>query len=78
MSAEVDTQWFRQRLADRELSMRKLAKILHVDVAAVSLMLRGRRGMRLEEATTIAEVLHVPLSQVLTHAGVRVRPRIIG
>jgi len=35
------------------LSQRKLAKLLDLDPAAVSLMLRGRRKMTAEEAAAI-------------------------
>jgi hypothetical protein len=35
-------------------------------------MLHGKRGMRIEEATRIAEILALPIDQVLAHAGVKV------
>lgn len=36
----MNTEWFRQLLSTRKLSQRGLAKLLELDPAAVSLMLR--------------------------------------
>lgn len=69
---EVNTKWFRDRIADRKLSQRGLARAMGLDSAAVSLMLRGQRQMKLTEAAEIARLLGVPAEEVLTNAGVRV------
>lgn len=61
----MDTNWFRDRLADRGLSQRALARIMGLDAAAVSLMLRGRRVMKLTEAAEIARLLGVPAEDVM-------------
>lgn len=42
-SMPMNTKWFRDRLKGIELSQRGLAKLLDVDAAAVSYMLRGQR-----------------------------------
>lgn len=67
----VDTQWFKDRLAEKRLSQRGLAKMLDLDAAAISLTLRGRREMKLSEAASIAMLLGTPVEEVLAHAGVR-------
>lgn len=67
----VDTQWFKDRLAEKRLSQRGLARNLGLDAAAISLTLRGRREMKLSEAASIAMLLGTPVEEVLTHAGVR-------
>jgi len=67
----VDTRWFRDRLADRQMSQRGLARALGLDAAAVSLMLRGKRAMRMTEAADIARLLGVPAGEVMKAAGVR-------
>lgn len=67
----VDTRWFRQRLAERRLSQRGLARQLGLDPAAVSLMFRGKRRMQMSEAADVARLLGVPIDEVLAHAGVR-------
>lgn len=66
----VDTRWFQTRLADRKLSQRSLAKVLGLDPAAVSLMLRGKRKMTAEEAVEVSRVLGVDVEEVLRHAGI--------
>jgi transcriptional regulator with XRE-family HTH domain len=68
----MDTKWFRDRLADRQMSQRALARAMGLDAAAVSLMLRGRREMKLTEAAEIARLLGVPADEVLQAAGVRI------
>lgn len=71
----VNTKLFRDRLAEREMSQRELARRMGLDSAAVSLMLRGRREMKIAEAATIARLLGVPAQEVMTNAGVNVSSR---
>lgn len=68
----MNTQWFRDRLADKEMSQRGLARMLDIDPAAASLMLRGKRRMTPHEAHQIAVILGVPLNEVMRHAGIEV------
>lgn len=68
----MQTAWFRERLADRELSQRGLAKLLGLDPAAVSLLLRGQRRMTPAEAKRLADVLGAPVTEILRRAGVAV------
>ena len=68
----MNTEWFRQRLADRKLSQRQLAKLMGLDPAAVSLTLRGQRKMTNEEAHFIASTIGVPVTEVLRQAGIEV------
>ena len=68
----MDTKWFRDRLADRGLSQRALARQMGLDAAAVSLMLRGKREMKLTEAAEVARLLGVPADEVMQAAGVRI------
>jgi transcriptional regulator with XRE-family HTH domain len=70
MDTKFDTDWFRDRLADKQLSQRRLAKFLGLDSSAVSLTFRGKRDMKLTEAAHIAQLLAVPVDEVLYHAGV--------
>ena len=71
-SRPMNTKWFRDRLRGIELSQRGLAKLLDVDAAAVSYMLRGQRKMTLQEANRIAQILGVPASEVMRQAGIKV------
>ena len=68
----MQTDWFKERLAQRKLSQRQLAKLMNLDPAAVSLMLRGQRRMTNEEAHFIASTVGVPVTEVLRRAGVEV------
>lgn len=73
MPGNVNTKWFKDRLADRRMSQRGLARQLGMDAAAISLTLRGRREMKIAEAAAIARLLGVPADEVLEHAGVSIR-----
>lgn len=66
----IDTQWFVDRLQQRKMSQRGLAKLMGIDSAAVSLMFRGKRKMTLAEAAQIAVLLQSSTQEVLEAAGV--------
>jgi len=68
----MNTEWFRHLLTAKKLSQRKLAKLLNLDPAAISLMLRGQRRMTNEEAHQISICLGVPITEVLRQAGIEV------
>lgn len=68
---KINTAWFKARLKDKGMSQRKLAKMLELDPASVSLTLRGKRELKMEEAVAVATLLGQPLDEVLLHAGVR-------
>lgn len=67
---KINTVWFKDRLAERDMSMRRLAKLLELDPSAVSLMLRGRRVMTADEANRISGLLTIPVTEVLAQAGI--------
>jgi transcriptional regulator with XRE-family HTH domain len=69
----INTEWFRERLAQKRISARLLSKRLGLDAAAVSLMLRGKRRMSLDEANKVAEELDVSVTEVLRQAGIQVQ-----
>ena len=68
----MNTEWFRQVLAAKKLSQRGLAKLMELDPAAVSLMLRGQRKMTNEEAHQMSLILGVKTTEVLRQAGIAV------
>ncbi|MEY4441049.1 MAG: Burkholderia virus Bcepmigl [Pseudomonadota bacterium] len=68
----MNTEWFRQVLASKKLSQRKLAQLMELDPAAVSLMLRGQRKMTNEEAHQVGIILGVKTTEVLRQAGIAV------
>jgi len=81
--APMNTDWFRQQLAARKMSQRGLAKLMDLDPAAVSLMLRGQRRMTNAEAHQISGVIGSPITEVLRQAGIEVnddirRAKVVG
>ena len=67
----IDTSWFKGLLQDRQISQRQLAFKMNMDPASMSLMLRGKRKMHLQDAELMAKTLHVRVDEILFHAGVR-------
>lgn len=72
MQTKVNTKWFKEQLAARDISMRNLAKQVDIDPSSMSLTLRGLRKMTNEEAARISSVLSIPVTEVLRNAGVQV------
>lgn len=66
----IDTKWFKGLLSDRGMRQHQIASTLALDPASVSLMLRGKRRLQLDEAAALANLLGVPLDEVLHHAGI--------
>lgn len=58
---QMNIDWFRHLIAAKKLSQRKLAKLLDLDPAAISLMLRGQRRMTNAEAHQMSIILGVPM-----------------
>lgn len=69
----MNTAWFTDRLAARRMSQRGLARLMGMDPGAISLTLRGKRKLTLEEAAQMAALLDVSPQEILEHAGVPVR-----
>ncbi|UZV40789.1 hypothetical protein 12Stean4476_00027 [Erwinia phage Stean] len=57
-------------MADRRMSLREVAKQMDVWPAALSRSLDGKRKMQLPEAVRLAQVLHIPVTEVLANAGI--------
>ena len=68
--AKVDTSWFVERLAARDMSMRGLAKLMNLDPAAISYMLRGKRKMKMDEAAQLAALLDSTPTEIFEHVGI--------
>jgi transcriptional regulator with XRE-family HTH domain len=68
----VDQRWFQTAIKNANLSQRRLAQMLDMDPASLSLTLRGKRKMQIGEATALAEHLNLPVDEVLAHAGTQI------
>lgn len=80
---ELDTHWFHDTLAAKRLSQRGLAKLLDCNASSVNRLINGKRAMRFEEAERLAVFLGVPVSDVISRAGISVgqggrRTRLVG
>ena len=69
----MNRQWFLDRLQDKQLNQRKLAKMLDIDPAAASLLMHGKRRMTPHEAHQISQILGMPLNEILRQAGIEVK-----
>lgn len=69
---EIDAEWFKDKLAEKRVSLRGLARHMEMDPSAVSRMLSGQRRMQMEEARQIALFLGTTISEVMSHAGMAV------
>ena len=69
----INQAWFQQKLRERKISQRQLAKKMDMDPASISNLFAGKRRMTPEEAKTIAGYLLVPVTEVLRQAGVDVQ-----
>lgn len=70
---DVNYRWFSERLREKRLTQRALAKLLEMDPSSLSLLLHGKRRMRVEQAAEIARFIGVPVADVMRHGGADVR-----
>lgn len=68
----MQTEWFRQKLAEKKMSQSKLARNLGMHPSGLSLILRGHRGMSPEVAHLIAQSFGVTVTEVLRRSGIDV------
>lgn len=71
-TGSVNEKWFRDRITDKGTSARQIAHKMGLDPAAMSLMLRGKRGMSPQEGADLAQILGVTYEEVLRHAGIAI------
>lgn len=69
---QIDTSWFHQTLAAKQLSQRGLAKLLGCNAASVNRLVNGKRALRFDEAERLAAYLGVAVSDVISRAGISV------
>lgn len=75
--SNFNVKWFKDQIARRNTSQRKIAIKLGLNQAVISHMFAGRRKMGLEEATKWAEILDVRLDEVIANAGIDLPPQIL-
>lgn len=67
----VNKRFFMDTMKDRQMSLREVAKRIDVWPAALSRSLDGKRKMQIAEAVSLAQVLNIPLPEVLQNAGIQ-------
>lgn len=75
---KVNSGWFVDKIADRRLSQRRLAKQIGMHPSAMSLLFSGDRAMSAREACEIAAALGEPVTEVLKHAGMPINAQTSG
>lgn len=70
--SELNKDWFTERLRAMKISQRGLAAKIGIDPAAMSYTFSGKRKMTMPEAKAIADVLMVPVTEVMRQAGIEV------
>ncbi|MES2348474.1 MAG: helix-turn-helix transcriptional regulator [Pseudomonadota bacterium] len=67
----VDARWFKDRLADKQISQRQFAKMLGLDPSAITRFLDGDRNLSMDEAVAFATICGVTLDDVMRRTGVK-------
>lgn len=70
----VNTKWFRAQLSDQGKSQADLARHMDIDKASLTRIFQGKRRLQLEECKKIARFLGLPVDDILTNAGIQLRP----
>jgi hypothetical protein len=66
----VDTEWFRRKLGDANLSAAKAGEMIGTNRSTFNRLLNGQRQWTAEVAAEVATVLGVPLDEVVQRVGI--------
>jgi hypothetical protein len=69
---KVDIVWFKNQFASRDLTQRKVCKLIGINPTGLTLFLQGKRNLKNSYIVKLAETLGITIEDVLTHAGVPV------
>lgn len=65
----IDVDWFKDKLEEKHLTIRGLAKLMDLNPSTVSLMLRGIRSIHNEDAVKLADAFSVTPIEIFKRAG---------
>jgi transcriptional regulator with XRE-family HTH domain len=71
----IKRAWFRGKLRDIGRTQAELAAFMRLDPSGVSLLLNGERRLQFEHAEQMAKFLGVPVSEVVSNAGLEIERR---
>jgi hypothetical protein len=66
---KADKEWFQEQLRRRELTQTAVAAMMEVDPATLSYALNGTRELKVREAVGLAQILDVPVAEILRRWG---------
>ncbi len=72
----IDEGWFKNKLLEKQLTVRGLAKQMGLNPSTVSLMLRGIRSIHNEDAVKLAEFFSVTPIEIFKRAGAPVEDEV--
>lgn len=70
---KIDDKWFRLHIDRAGYSLRQFSAKIGMDPSGWQRTLSGKRRLQLDEAQRVADVLGAELSDVLSHAGLKIR-----
>jgi len=65
-------RFFEELFRENQISQREVARRLNMDPGGLNRRLKGKARLQSTEAAELARLLHIPVEEVLTNAGVRV------
>ena len=65
----IDTDFFQSAIVASGRSQNEVADFLGIDKGAMSLLLNGKREMKIREAVTLSKLLSLTLDQVIMRSG---------
>lgn len=66
----INTAYFKGKIADKHLSIRKVAALMNLHPSTVSLMLRGYRNVKHAEQMQLASILGVSYADIVENMGI--------
>lgn len=70
MEPTIDSEWFYSLFREKDMSLRTVAERIDMDSGGLSRTLRGHRRMQMKEAQALANLLRVPIDEIVRHAGI--------
>lgn len=75
---KIDEKWFRLHIDRAGYSLRQFAVKVGLDPSGLQRTITGKRRLQLDEAQRVADVLGKELSEVLAHAGLKIKAGDVG
>lgn len=69
MKKDPHAEWFKDQMSQTGLSLRRLAKVIGMDPAALSRCIHGERKFQLEEAFDFSIATGCKVEQIYSHLG---------